>query len=106
MAETPEEVFDFTDHSPQRSPQHGQKAPKLPSGRFGVHVRKTATSKDASTQRMCMIWVVFNQCMEAIADFPYAEKARAEAFAEFTQQHCKKGDKYFIQPHKVPMEDE
>ena len=73
-------------------------APKVPK------VAKPKRSRAGKVVRLRVVWGVFNNSNQPVARFDYPKKQEAEAHAAKLSEE-KKGQTFFIQPIKEPMEE-
>lgn len=65
--------------------------------------RATKARRSAKTQRMRVVWTVFNNSHNAVAKFDYPQKAEADALA--AKLTADKKSTHFVQPVKEPIEE-
>lgn len=56
--------------------------------------------------RMKIVWVVYSNSHAVLQEFPYPQKAEAEAYLEKVTNDKKSGGPFFLQPLKKPMDKE
>lgn len=76
----------------------GTKAPTTAKER----VRASRASAPAASQRLKLVWKVFNASGKEVAVFAYPDKAEADAMAE--KLTTKSGQPHFVNGVKVPLE--
>ena len=67
-------------------------------------VRKRVTKKKVVSQRLKMVWGVFDNSNQQIASFPYSDRGAADA--KVSEMGEKGRGPYFVQPVKEPIPEE
>jgi len=63
-------------------------------------------SRAAKVVRMKVVWAVYSNSHSLVEEFPYPQKAEAEALLAKITADKKSGGPFFLQPLKKPMEKE
>lgn len=66
--------------------------------------KKPSKKKSAKSVKMKIVWGVFSNSHNLVEEFPYPQKADAEAMAQKLTEEKKTGGPYFLQPVKKPLE--
>jgi hypothetical protein len=95
--ETDEEADEEEDEPVVKAPKKkaAPKAPKAP---------KPKRTRAGKVVRLRVVWGVYNNSNQRVAVFDYAKKNEAEAHAAKLTED-KKGQTFFVQPIKEPMEE-
>ena len=83
-----------------------EKTGKKTTKKAGKKAAKAGASKTVKKKatRLKIVWIVFDERFKEIKTFPYGEKEAAEATAAKLTE--KSGKRHFVNPVKVPADDE
>ena len=95
-----DEVDDEDDDEEESEEEEEEEKPVKP-----VKKRATTTRKRTVKQvRMKMVWVIFDNANKPVAEFPFAQKAEAEAELEKRRTEKAKGN-FFLLKQKVEIKE-